>query len=112
MYATLYYKISTDEKPQHDRCPVGEDSWYSWQKAKTLHTLDIYTYKRAMPMQVFDAVQKIYEDLTKKHLFRSLGGFTQNANENLNAVVWSIATKTISSGKSVVYVATNITVIT
>ena len=29
IYATLYQTISTDEKPQQDRCPVGEDSWRS-----------------------------------------------------------------------------------
>jgi len=113
IYATLYHKISTDEKPQHDRCPVGADSWCSWQKAKASHTLEIYTHKPAMPMHVFDAVQKIYEDLTREDLLsRCLGGFTQNANESLNAVVWSIAPKAISSGKSVVDIATNIAIIT
>ena len=86
IYATLYHKISTDEKPQHDKCPVGEDSWCSWQKAKASPTLDIYTHKPAMPMQVFDAVQNIDEDLTKDLLSRCFGGFTQNANESLNAV--------------------------
>ena len=58
IYATLYHKISTDEKPQHDR----------WQNAKASHTFDIYTYKPAMPMQIFDAVQNIYEDLTREDL--------------------------------------------
>ena len=42
IYATFYHKISTDEKPQHDRCPVGEDSWCSWQKAKASHTVSTY----------------------------------------------------------------------
>jgi len=65
-----------------------------------------------MSMQVFKAVQKIYEDLTKEDLLsRCLGGFTQNANESLNAVVWTIAPKTISSGKSVVDIAANVAVI-
>jgi len=41
-----------------------------------------------------------------------LEGFTQNANESLNSVVWSIAPKAISSDKSVVDIATNIAVIT
>ncbi|XP_011866020.1 PREDICTED: uncharacterized protein LOC105561015 [Vollenhovia emeryi] len=113
IYAALYHKISTDEKPQHDGCPVGADSWCSWQKAKASHTLEIYTHKPAVPMQVFHAVQKIYEDLTREDLLsRCLGGFTQkNANESLNAVVWSIAPKAISSGESVVDIATNIAVI-
>jgi len=30
IYATLYHKISTDEEPQHEKCPVGENSWCSW----------------------------------------------------------------------------------
>ena len=80
---------------------------------KASNTLDIYTHKPAMPMQVFDAVQKIYEDLTREDLLSGcLGGFTQNANESLNAVVWSTTPKAISSGKSVVDIATNIAVIT
>jgi len=113
IYATLYHKISSDEKPQHDKCPVGTDSWCSWQRAKASHTLDVYTHKPAMPMQVFDAVQKIYEDLTRDDLLsRCLGGFTQNANESLNAVVWTIAPKAISSGKAVVDIATDIAAIT
>ena len=113
IYATLCHKLSTDEKPQHDRCPVGGNSWCSWQKAKASYTLDIYTHKPAMPMKVFNAVQNIQEDLTKEDLLsRCLGGFTQNANENLKAVVWSVAPKAISNGKSVVDTATNNAVIT
>jgi len=29
IWATLYHKISTDDNPQHDRCPDGENSWCS-----------------------------------------------------------------------------------
>ena len=112
IYAKLYHKICTDEKPQHDRCPVG-DSWCFWQKAKSSYTLHIYTHKPAMSMQVHDAVQKIYKDLIRDDLLsRCLGVFTQNVNESPNGVVWSIAPKTISSGINVVDSATNIAVIT
>ena len=31
--ATFYHAICTDETPQHDRCPVGDDSWCFYQKA-------------------------------------------------------------------------------
>jgi len=41
-----------------------------------------------------------------------LGGFTQNANESLNSVVWSIAPKVISSGKTIIDIATDVAVIT
>ena len=31
--ATFEHAISTDDNPQHDRCPVGVDSWCFYQKA-------------------------------------------------------------------------------
>ncbi|EFN77635.1 hypothetical protein EAI_00059, partial [Harpegnathos saltator] len=31
IWATLFHKLSTDEKPQHEKCPPGEDSWCTWQ---------------------------------------------------------------------------------
>ena len=66
-----------------------------------------------MLIQVFYAIQQIYEDLMREALLsRCFGGFTQNANESLNAVAWSIMPKAIFSGKSMVDIATNITVIT
>ncbi|GFT11531.1 uncharacterized protein TNCV_2523471 [Trichonephila clavipes] len=27
IYATLFHSISTDQKPQHFKCPTGKDSW-------------------------------------------------------------------------------------
>ena len=65
---------------------------------------------------VFSGTNQLYffeiylmrEDL----LSHCLGGFTQNAKESLNAAVWSIAPKAISRSKSVVDIATNMTVIT
>jgi len=30
IWATLYHKLSTDENPQHDKCPSGLESWCSW----------------------------------------------------------------------------------
>ena len=32
--ATFEHSSSTDEKPQHSRCPVGADSWCFFQKAR------------------------------------------------------------------------------
>ncbi|GFT23489.1 uncharacterized protein TNCV_2017301 [Trichonephila clavipes] len=31
IYATLFHSISTDEKPQHFKCPSGKDSWCFFQ---------------------------------------------------------------------------------
>ncbi|GFX15827.1 hypothetical protein TNCV_1061491 [Trichonephila clavipes] len=33
IYATLLHSISTDAKPQHSKCPAGENSWRFYQSA-------------------------------------------------------------------------------
>lgn len=33
IFATLYHCMSTDEKPQHFKCPGGESSWYFYNRA-------------------------------------------------------------------------------
>ncbi|GFU39371.1 uncharacterized protein TNCV_1716441 [Trichonephila clavipes] len=33
IYATLLHRISTDAKPQHSKCPAGENSWCFYQSA-------------------------------------------------------------------------------
>ncbi|GFU72831.1 uncharacterized protein TNCV_2782961 [Trichonephila clavipes] len=34
IYATLHHSISTDQKPQHSKCPIGADSWCFYHSAK------------------------------------------------------------------------------
>ncbi|KYM94754.1 hypothetical protein ALC62_14605 [Cyphomyrmex costatus] len=111
IWATLYHKISTDEKPQHDYCPSGADSWCSWQKAKAFDNLEEYTHKTPLNKEVFNVIRPIYEDLSNDDLLnRCLGGFTQNNNESFNAVVWSLAPKTFASGQIILDIATDIAV--
>lgn len=109
IWATLYHKLSTDEKPQHDKCPTGEDSWCSWQKAKATNSLGDYEHKPAICNEVFEAIKPVYEELSNDDLLtRCIGGFTQNNNESFNSTVWALAPKTISSGKLILDIATNI----
>lgn len=94
IWAKLFHTISTDDNPQHDRCPVGETSWCSWQKAKALNKLADYKHKPPKDQTVFNAIKPVYEDLSSDHLLsRCLGGYThcQNNNESFNSVMWSIA---------------------
>lgn len=111
IWATLYHKISTDTAPQHDRCPVGDNSWCSWQQAKARNKLHDYKHKPALSDEVFTAVKPIYEELSRDELLsRCLGGFTQNSNESFNAVLWALAPKTFHSSKGIVDIAANIAV--
>ncbi|XP_018366586.1 PREDICTED: uncharacterized protein LOC108763445 [Trachymyrmex cornetzi] len=111
IWATLFHKISTNEKPQHDKCPAGENSWCSWQKAKATNTLDHFSHKAALSEEVLNALKPIYEELNSDDLLnRCIGGFTQNSNGSFNATVWSMAPKSKSSGKIVLDITVNLAI--
>lgn len=111
IWATLEHKLSTDDEPRHDKCPTGEDSWCSWQKAKAIDTLADFKHKPALSEEVYEAIKPIYEDLSKDDLLtRCIGGYTQNNNESFNSTVWALAPKSISSGKTILDIATNIAI--
>ncbi|XP_014486301.1 PREDICTED: uncharacterized protein LOC106750446 [Dinoponera quadriceps] len=113
IWATLYHKLSTDEKPQHNRCPSDADSWCTWQSAKATNILASYSHKKPLNEEVFKAIQPIYEELTNDDLLTScLGAYTQNSNESFNSTVWNLAPKNFSSGKMVLDIATDIVVCT
>ena len=107
--ATLKHKSSTDTNPQHDSCPPGDDSWctwQAWQKAKAQGKLAEYSHKPALSDDVLSEITPIYEDLRGENLLqRCIGGFTQNNNESLNALIWSFAPKRVFSGAKTVKIA-------
>lgn len=43
IWATFYHYNSTDENPQHSKCPEGVESWCEYQRAKSTNELDSYT---------------------------------------------------------------------
>ncbi|XP_066596972.1 uncharacterized protein [Prorops nasuta] len=111
IWATLDHKLSTNENPKHDRCPIGKDSWCSWQKASATNNLGSYEHKPAMSVDVYEAIKPVYEELSNDNLLtRCIGGYTQNRNESFNSTVWALAPKSISSGKIILDIATNIAV--
>ncbi|GFX64250.1 hypothetical protein TNCV_1499741 [Trichonephila clavipes] len=34
IWAIFFHKISTDLNPQHGLCPLGDDSWYGYNRSK------------------------------------------------------------------------------
>lgn len=107
IWATFFHYSSTDENPQHKKCPRGADSWCEWQKAAAANALDSFkhTYS-ALPKDVLDAIKPIYEYLSKDALLeRCVGGFTQNNNESLNQLIWKISPKHLSGTSVIVEIA-------
>ena len=98
VWATFYHATSTDEKPQHDRCPVGADSWCFYQKAlATGQTPGPHRTNVGTPLSVDVAkpVKEVYERLSHDDLLtRCLCGQTQNPNESLHSKVWAKCPKT------------------
>lgn len=60
-WATFHYKCSTNQKPQHDHCPSGQDRWCTWQKAKCDGSLKDYKHKPALQAVVQKAIKRMYE---------------------------------------------------
>ncbi|KYM96846.1 hypothetical protein ALC62_12480 [Cyphomyrmex costatus] len=108
IWATLYHKTSTDENSQHELC---SEFWCDWKKAQAANSLRDFHHKPPLPANVFEKLKPIYVDLSRNELLnRCLGGYTQNSNESFNATVWNLASKSYSSGKKVLQIATDIAV--
>ena len=81
---SLYHVASSDEKPQHDKCPKGENTWCNYWKSKAEKTKHKHKGK-GLTDDIVKAVLPIYEDLTKEALLSGwLHGKTQNQNEAIN----------------------------
>jgi hypothetical protein len=103
IWAGYYHTISTDENPQHDRCPEGEQSWCFYRREEALHPdgpppphKGHSTIKPEIGRKMVD----IYTRLSKEDLLsRCLHGRTSNPNERLNGKVWEKVPKEIFRSK-------------
>ncbi|XP_026828856.1 uncharacterized protein LOC113562728, partial [Ooceraea biroi] len=113
IWATYYHKSSSDNKPQHQNCPPGEESWCKWSKAEAEGTLASFHHANPpLTDQVLEIIKPIYEDLSSDELLeRCLGAETQNNNESLNSLIWTFAPKHLHVGVKVVEIATFLAVI-
>lgn len=102
IWASLYHRASSDEKPLHMFCPPGASSWCGWQRVKAGQQQE-YTHHNVLPAAIVEEVKPVYRDLTDRELLsRCLMGATQNQNESLNGLIWSICPKEGFCGKDVV----------
>ncbi|GFW96419.1 uncharacterized protein TNCV_2294911 [Trichonephila clavipes] len=94
IWAIFFHKISTDLNPQHGLCPLGDDSWCGYNRFKLKG--DTYKHKHNLPIAIMHCIKKVFRDLSSPELLsRCLHGKTQNCNESLNSVIWSIIPKTV-----------------
>ncbi|KAM7284219.1 hypothetical protein ISCGN_001316 [Ixodes scapularis] len=91
--ATYYHITSTDEKKNHSLCPSGVDSWCK-HNAATAKDEPPPKHRYKLPDNVSNALLPVYQRLADKRLLRRCRrGKTQNANEALHSVIWSLTPK-------------------
>ncbi|GFX37542.1 uncharacterized protein TNCV_4899721 [Trichonephila clavipes] len=97
IYATLFHSISTDQKPQHFKCPNGKDSWCFFQAALVRgevpgpHAKHVKTPLKETHLA---KIMPIYQRLASNELLqRCIRCVTQNANESLHSIIWSKTSK-------------------
>lgn len=74
--ASLYHVASTDENPQHDLCPEGQDSWCGYKRDR-----DTYKQKNGIPACIVEVIKPIFDDLGKRNLLnKRTHGMTPNTN--------------------------------
>ncbi|GFT52539.1 uncharacterized protein TNCV_14961 [Trichonephila clavipes] len=103
IYATLLHSISTDAKPQHSKCPAGENSWCFYQSAiangekPNNHKLNVGT---PINEKFLTKILPIYQRLASNELLeRCIRCGTQNANESLHSMIWAKCPKEIFANK-------------
>ncbi|XP_077531040.1 uncharacterized protein LOC144143104 [Haemaphysalis longicornis] len=92
--ATYNHVTSTDERPNHGLCPSGPGSWCKHNAAiANVEKPPKHSYN--LPEHVSKALLPVYTRLADKELLRRCQrGKTQNANEALHSVIWSLMPKT------------------
>ena len=107
IWSTFSHLSAKDNHPLHSKCPTGEKSWCTYQKAVASGCADTYKHKDGLPLDILKYVKPIYERLTdEKMLEKCLHGMTQNANESLHGIIWKRCTKTKFADIDVLKLAT------
>ena len=93
IWASVCHRASTDEKPRHEFCPTGVESWCLWQQKKAGKDVTVI-HQDPLPEAVLHAIKPIYVRLSERPLLeRCLRGATQNVNECYNSTLWKICPK-------------------
>ncbi|GFS88401.1 uncharacterized protein TNCV_1751361 [Trichonephila clavipes] len=93
--AAFFHCCSSKHQPKHGQCPVGDESWCKFQRAKASNI--VYQDKSlGLPQNIVNTIKPVYMDLCDRNLLKKcLHGKTQNPNESFNAILWQILPKEV-----------------
>ena len=92
--AILCHYSSTPEKPQHDYCPKGKESWCSYQRDLVNGTKLHKPIKNPLCPAIVEVVKPVFDRLGDANFLAGCEKcLTQNPNESLHHVIWGLAPK-------------------
>lgn len=93
VWAIYFHKLSTDAHPQHHMCSEACPFKRAQRENKP------FTHKNSLPEAVMNAIKPIFRDLCHPDLLKKcVRGYTQNANESQNNLIWKFAPKKKNHG--------------
>lgn len=96
IFASLFHCISTDKKPQHQKCPSGSGSWCFYNRAVSLGTKipPHSSMKTKLSEGVLSKILPVYQRLASDEILnRCKSGKTQNSNESVHSTIWKYCPK-------------------
>ncbi|CAF0947644.1 unnamed protein product, partial [Didymodactylos carnosus] len=96
--ASFFHHIkSPDRNKQHEHCPDGLNSWCAYKRSlldPEYKSIDEKKQELCLDPIFSQILDKMINDLTNSELLRRcVKGLTQNSNESINFIVWSIIAK-------------------
>ena len=108
--AIWHHTRSSDDHPDHDLCPPGENSSCGFQRDLAKETTE-YSHTQPLPSAVANAIHPTFEALSDQDLLQHcIHGGSQNHNEAINALIWQCATKETHSSLPTVELAAHLAV--
>lgn len=109
--AAFFHCCSNDNKKMHGQCPVGPDSWCKYQRA-LYNGHQICDKSPGLPASIVNIIKPTYMSLCDQTLLeKCLHGMTQNRNESLNNVIWTILPKETFVGLQTLLLGAHIAVL-
>ncbi|XP_042910028.1 uncharacterized protein [Parasteatoda tepidariorum] len=102
IFASLFHCMSSNKKPMHNKCPVGEASWCFYQRAlaKGENPSSHANMKTVLSETVVEKIMPVYQRLASDEILaKCISAKTQNSNECLHSVLWNKCPKEIFVSK-------------
>ena len=105
IWAVFHHSLSSDEKPDHQFCPSGPDSWCNYNRALS-NNEEPPKHTTKLPMDLSPFIKLSKWQLLKKCVLDA----TQN--ESLNNIIWSRCPKTGFGSRKTVGIAVHLAFVT